>query len=46
MHELMALVKEGAVPPIPVEERPLAEANRALEDLAAGKVLGRLVLVP
>jgi len=46
MHELMALVKQGAVPPIPIEERPLAEANQALQDLAAGKVLGRLVLVP
>ena len=46
MHELMDIVKQGAVPPIPVEERPLSEANQALEDLAAGKVLGRLVLVP
>jgi D-arabinose 1-dehydrogenase-like Zn-dependent alcohol dehydrogenase len=46
MHELMAIVKAGGVAPIPVEERPLAEANRALEDLAAGRVLGRLVLVP
>jgi len=46
MHELMSIVKQGAVPPIPVEERPLAEANQALDDLASGKVLGRLVLVP
>jgi len=42
----MSIVKQGAVPPIPVEERPLAEANQALDDLASGKVLGRLVLVP
>jgi len=46
MHELMAIVRGGTVPPIPIEERPLAQANRALEDLADGKVLGRLVLVP
>jgi len=46
MHELMALVKAGRVAPIPVEARPMAEVNRALEDLQAGRVLGRLVLNP
>lgn len=46
MHQLMAIVKQGGVPPIPVEERPLAQANEALGELAAGKVIGRLVLVP
>ncbi len=46
MHQLMAIVRGGVVPPIPVEARPLSEANRALEDLAAGRVLGRLVLEP
>lgn len=44
MHELMAIVRTGKVPPIPVEERPIAEVNQALEDLAAGRVLGRIVL--
>ncbi len=46
MHELMALVRDGKVPPIPYEVRPLQEANAALEDLRAGKVIGRVVLAP
>ena len=46
MHELMALVQAGKVPPIPIETRPLEAANSAIEDLLAGKVLGRLVLKP
>ena len=46
MHELMALVKEGKVPPIPIETRPLSAATSALDDLRAGKVLGRVVLRP
>ncbi|MDP6709522.1 MAG: alcohol dehydrogenase, partial [Alphaproteobacteria bacterium] len=31
MHELMALVKAGRVPPIPVEARPLEAVNSALD---------------
>jgi D-arabinose 1-dehydrogenase-like Zn-dependent alcohol dehydrogenase len=46
MHELMALVKAGKVPPIPIETRPLSAATAALDDLRAGKVLGRVVLQP
>ena len=46
MHELMALVKDGRVPPIPVEARPLEAVNSALDDLAAGHVLGRVVVRP
>jgi D-arabinose 1-dehydrogenase-like Zn-dependent alcohol dehydrogenase len=29
-----------------MSERPLAEANSAIEDLRAGKVLGRVLLTP
>jgi D-arabinose 1-dehydrogenase-like Zn-dependent alcohol dehydrogenase len=29
---------------MPVETRPADEANRALEDLLAGRVIGRVVL--
>ena len=29
-----------------MQERPLAEANSAINDLRAGKVLGRVVLTP
>jgi len=46
MHELMALAKAGKVPPIPIEARPLEAANSAIQDLLAGKVLGRVVLKP
>ena len=46
MAQLMALVRAGAVPPLPIDERPLAEAQAALDDLRAGAVLGRVVLRP
>ena len=46
MAELMALARGGAVPPVPIEERPLAAAQAALDDLRAGAVLGRVVLRP
>jgi len=45
-REMLALVKTGAVDEIPVVERPLAEANDALDALRAGRVLGRTVLLP
>ncbi|MFK7864235.1 MAG: alcohol dehydrogenase [Pseudohongiellaceae bacterium] len=45
MGELMALVREGKIAPIDIQERPLAEASDALSDLKAGKVQGRQVLV-
>lgn len=44
MGELMALVREGKIAPINIEERPLAEATAALADLKAGRVNGRIVL--
>ncbi len=43
---VVRLAQAGKVPPIPVTRRPLEEANAALEDLAAGRVRGRQVLVP
>ena len=46
MRELMDLVRAGALGPIPVATRPMSEAQQALEDLRAGHVLGRAVLVP
>jgi D-arabinose 1-dehydrogenase-like Zn-dependent alcohol dehydrogenase len=45
-HELMTLVRAGRIRPIPVNERPLAQANAALDDLRAGGVSGRVVLRP
>ncbi len=46
LRTVVRLAQEGKVPPIPVTRRPLEEANAALEDLAAGRVRGRQVLVP
>jgi len=45
-RELMALVRAGRIRPIPVDERPLSEANSALVDLRAGNVTGRVALKP
>jgi D-arabinose 1-dehydrogenase-like Zn-dependent alcohol dehydrogenase len=46
LSELVALVKERGGLAMPIDRRPLAEANQALEDLRAGRVVGRVVLVP
>lgn len=46
MSELLALVRRSGLPKIPIQARPLAEVNCALEDLRAKKVIGRVVLVP
>ena len=43
---MMELVRAGKVDPIPVKEAPLSSANAVLEDLKAGKIIGRVVLVP
>jgi D-arabinose 1-dehydrogenase-like Zn-dependent alcohol dehydrogenase len=43
---MLALVREGKVQPIPVTTRPLSEAQTAMDDLRAGKTVGRTVLVP
>ena len=43
---MMALVRDGKIDPIPVREVPLSSANQVLEDLKAGNVVGRVVLVP
>jgi len=46
LGELLDLVRRTGVPALPITTRPLAEANAALEDLKAGKQIGRAVLVP
>jgi D-arabinose 1-dehydrogenase-like Zn-dependent alcohol dehydrogenase len=46
MKELLALVATGKVPPAPVSERRLDQVNVVLEDLKAGRVVGRAVLTP
>jgi len=44
-NELIALARAGGLSPLPIEERPLAAAQAALDDLRAGRVVGRVVLV-
>ena len=44
-RELMALARSGRIAAIPLRERPLAQAQSALDDVRAGRVLGRVVLV-
>ena len=44
LKEVVALAKKKKLKPMPVDTRPAAQANSALEDLKAGKVLGRVVL--
>jgi D-arabinose 1-dehydrogenase-like Zn-dependent alcohol dehydrogenase len=46
MKGLLALAGAGKLPPIPVTRRKLREVNAALDDLAAGRVTGRVVLEP
>ncbi|MBO0764561.1 MAG: alcohol dehydrogenase catalytic domain-containing protein [Hyphomicrobiaceae bacterium] len=45
-REMMELVRGGKIAPIPVETRPLDATSRSLDDLRAGKVVGRLVITP
>jgi D-arabinose 1-dehydrogenase-like Zn-dependent alcohol dehydrogenase len=45
-NEMMALVRAGKVDPIPYTKRPLADASKTLDDLRAGKIVGRVVLQP
>ena len=46
LKELVALAQKGTLKPIKVTRRKLQEASAALGDLKAGKVVGRIVLVP
>jgi len=46
MRELLDLVRRTGAPPIPLRTRPLEEVGAALDDLRAGKVVGRVVLTP
>jgi D-arabinose 1-dehydrogenase-like Zn-dependent alcohol dehydrogenase len=46
LQELMTLVRNGRIGPMPYSERPLEAANDVLEELRGGKVTGRVVLKP
>ena len=43
-RELLDLARAGKVAPIRTRERPLTQAQSALDDLRAGRVVGRIVL--
>ncbi len=44
--EMMELVRAGKISPIPIEKRPLSDANRTLDQLREGAIVGRVVLKP
>lgn len=46
MAELMALVRAKGLPDVPVSTRPLDDVNAVHDELRAGKVTGRVVLMP
>ena len=46
LRELVALVRERGGLSMPIDRRSLADADMALQDLRAGRVIGRVVLVP
>ena len=45
-REMLDLVRGGKIDPIPVEKRRLDQTNRSLDDLRAGKIVGRVVITP
>jgi propanol-preferring alcohol dehydrogenase len=46
MKELIELVKRTGLPPVPVATRPLKDVNVVMDQLRAGKIVGRVVLTP
>ena len=45
-NEVMALARAGKIAPLPIRERPLSDAQSALDDLRHGRVVGQVVLAP
>jgi D-arabinose 1-dehydrogenase-like Zn-dependent alcohol dehydrogenase len=43
LKAVVALARTGKIKPIPIATRPLAEVSRTLDELKAGKILGRVV---
>jgi alcohol dehydrogenase len=43
-NELMALARAGKVKPTPMKEEPMADAQKWIDQLRAGKVVGRIML--
>jgi alcohol dehydrogenase len=45
-RDLLDLARAGKIASIPTRDRPLGEAQAALDDLRAGRIVGRTVLAP
>ena len=43
-YELMALARAGKIKPTPMKEEPMADVQKWIDQLRAGKVVGRVVL--
>src|SRR6266404_2649415 len=43
-HELMALARGGKIRPTPIREEPMGNVQKWIDELRAGKVVGRIVL--
>ena len=43
-RELMALARSGKIKPTPMKEEPMGEVQKWIDELRAGKVVGRIVL--
>jgi alcohol dehydrogenase len=43
-REMLDLARSGKAPAVPISERPLTAAQQTLDDLRAGRVVGRVVL--
>ncbi|MES2751745.1 MAG: alcohol dehydrogenase [Pseudomonadota bacterium] len=43
-HELMALARSGKVKPTPIQEEPMGDVQKWIDQLRAGKVVGRIML--
>lgn len=46
MTALMELVRRTGLPDVPVATRPLGDVNAVMNELRAGKIVGRVVLTP
>lgn len=43
LKAVVDLARAGKIKPIPIEKRPLSDVSRTLDELKAGKILGRVV---
>jgi D-arabinose 1-dehydrogenase-like Zn-dependent alcohol dehydrogenase len=44
LKQVVALAREGKLQRIPIEQRPLSEVDRTLDELKAGAIPGRVVI--